>query len=262
MRNIKYIFSFVLLFIGYTTFAQTEDEIHVMRNEMNIPELERIANDSKMEYDIKYKKLKELATKNKWPLFKKLSDTKIEYLIGYDSNFQSIYSVALDEGCNITNNSNSIYQNGSLGLNIEGQGMIAGIWELTDGLGYTYPLTTHNAFQTNGSSRIGLGFDAPSEPLITSTNTTNSNAPATFVAGVLLGSDPLQPLKCGVAKKASCKALTFYSSRTELSTLAQGGLLAATHTHTGVDILDDILQSAPNLLNVISNGNEVEFLHH
>lgn len=232
-------------------FGQTEDEKIILTQSLNIPALQRIAFNAQMEKEENYNRALAFAKIYKWPLKYITQDSSLATLIGISKNFQPIYSRDLGAGGNITIASPPVYLAGGLGLNIEGQGMLGGMWE-SDAPNF-FPLMTHDFFQSSGSSRISLGPDVPIE------SNTNASGHATAVASVLIANknSGINGLYAGTAPQASLYALTDSNCLQELATLVQPptNLLFANHSWEPVPNCDNIIFNAPHLTNVIANGN-------
>ncbi len=180
-------------------------------------------------------------------------------------NKKPIYIYNLDYGAIKSIESDRLYFGNTLGLNMEGQGMLTGVWEANSGaLTNFFPLTTHNEFKVGLTSRVSIGYDDTLE--IGPFGVTNH---ATFVCGNLIGNGDSNIIYKGVAPKASIMALTsdYFVSEIASMTQAPYNLLVSNHSYgipindTSIppsfftSIFDDILTAAPYHLAVIAGGN-------
>ncbi len=124
-----------------------------------------------------------------------------------------VYAKTSNFGAASTAKANTLYSGGALGLNIQGQGMIAGVW---DG---GVPRETHQEFMVGGVSKIqnmdgGLVDFHP-----------------THVAGTI-AAQGINPLVRGVAFNSSIKAYDWDSDITEMIAAAPTGLLTSNHSYS------------------------------
>ena len=138
------------------------------------------------------------------------------YLIDIDSLGKPIYASTSNYGASRTTRANKLHSGGGLGLNIQGQNMIAGVWEIGS------VNTTHNHFQ----SRV-IQKDFSSEPI--------SNH-ATHVSGTI-AQDGNSSLRRGMAFNASVWAHDISNEFTEMLDRASEGLLISNHSY-GINFLD------------------------
>ena len=134
--------------------------------------------------------------------------------------------------CAVATNTNELYPNGALGLNLEGEGMTIGVWEID------YPQKTHVEFiDDNGNSRI-------STP-----DTTNPNPDydfhATHVNGTI-GAKGDDSTAKGMAPKSTIVAYNQLSDVSEaLNEHLNSGMLVSNHSY-GVYIINDGQQQLPD----------------
>lgn len=155
----------------------------------------------------------------------------------------------------ITIRSNHLNTGGSLGLNLNGQGMQAGVWEAENG----YPLLSHLDLE----NRITI---------IDGSN--NINFHATHVVGTIIssGQNSAGNLGRGIAYEASVLAANSNSDLPEMSSEAAQGLLISNHSYglvannlplwifgaynSDAFSLDLITSNFPYYLPVVSAGND------
>ncbi len=167
-------------------------------------------------------------------------------------NGEKIYAQTHNAGSATTSRATSLYNGGSLGINIQGQGMTAGVW---DGGSVRY---THQEFMVNGTSKIWLmDGSAISEH-------------ATHVAGTVAAQGITSTAR-GVAFNSSVLSYDWGSDLAEMLNEAASGLLVSNHSY-GIGSLgsiwfygaydsrarqiDQICYNNPYYLPVVSAGND------
>lgn len=158
----------------------------------------------------------------------------------------------------IATSTNTLHPGGSLGLNLEGDNMNVGLWEV-DG----YPLKTHVEYDDgNGTSRVTFP-DTPN-PL------PPADSHAAHVAGIIIAKG-VNPSAIGMATKANLLAYNYTNDLNEVSIAASNGLLVSNQSY-GVYIenapawamgcyeeeciaWDDVAYTMPYYLQVTSAGN-------
>ena len=166
-----------------------------------------------------------------------------------------VHYVNHNNGSAKTIRADRLYTGGSLGLNVNGENMIAGQWEAEN----SYPRTTH----LDLAGRITI-VDGGS----------NVNFHATHVAGTIIGSGDNSTAKLGrgIAYKASLLSFNSVNDNAEMSSQAASGLLVSNHSYgadaDGLPIwyfgaynsdayaVDLITASNPYYVPVVSAGND------
>lgn len=123
------------------------------------------------------------------------------------------YLETYNDGAAATARAKSLYNGGSLGINIQGQGMTAGIW---DGGSVR---TTHQEFMVGGISKVQVGID----------NSSIANH-ATHVGGTI-AAQGISSLARGLAFNASLISYDWTNDLSEMLTEASSGLLASNHSY-------------------------------
>jgi serine protease AprX len=174
-------------------------------------------------------------------------------LIDVLANGEKIYAKTLNFGAATTARATSLYNGGSLGVNIQGQNMLVGVWDA----GIVLP--THNEFMVEGKSKISVKDIA------------DLDDHATHVAGTIAAQGFRQlPSVRGVAFNASVNSYDWNSDLIEMQSEAQSGLLVSNHSYAfgpldqiwlfgAYDIraqkIDEICFNNPYYLPVIAAGN-------
>ncbi|MCU7617857.1 S8 family serine peptidase [Chryseobacterium sp. PBS4-4] len=162
-----------------------------------------------------------------------------------------LYAQTYNEGAANTARANRLYSGGALGINIQGQNMIAGVWDGGNAQ------STHQEFMVNGVTKINLldGADYQSHP--------------THVSGTIAAQGIVAAAR-GVAFNSSINSYNWDSDLTEMLTEASAGLLTSNHSY-GIGQLsslwfygaydsrarqfDNICYNNPYYLPVVSAGN-------
>ncbi|MBW7675633.1 S8 family serine peptidase [Chryseobacterium chendengshani] len=166
-------------------------------------------------------------------------------------NGEIIYAETYNDGASKTARANRLYTGGSLGINIQGQNMIAGVWDGGNAQ------STHQEFMVNGVTKINLldGADYQSHP--------------THVSGTIAAQGIVSNAR-GIAFNSSINSYNWDSDLSEMLSQASTGLLTSNHSY-GIGQLgsiwffgaydsrarqfDNICYNNPYYLPVVSAGN-------
>ncbi len=239
------------LFFNFILFSQTIQEKKLILKETNVSKLLKISKSKKTKF-IEDKKLAlSLAKIKGWQVFIEDSKGSFSELIKVDTERNPIYYSTYNYGAGLTARTNHLYTGGSLGLNIEGQNMIAGEW---DG-GAVLP--THELFEGRVTQMDGAS---------------STHYHSTHVAGTIMGTDQVQGGNArGMAFKANLHAYEWNSDQAEVAQAAANGLLISNHSYgynpgylslhqfgkydSDANTFDDIMYNAPYYLFVAAAGN-------
>lgn len=162
-----------------------------------------------------------------------------------------IFAQTDNEGAAITASTNRLYSGGALGLNIQGQNMIAGVWDGGSAR------TTHQEFMISGNSKL-TNMDGA----------TNADH-ATHVTGTICAQGILSSVK-GIAFNASVLNYDWNDDLSEILSQASTGLLTSNHSYgfgalsniwffgaydSRAQSFDEICYNNPFYLPVVSAGN-------
>ncbi|MFN4363316.1 S8 family serine peptidase [Chryseobacterium hispalense] len=180
-----------------------------------------------------------------------LPNSGIRELIDILPNGERIYAQTDNSGASITARASKLYSGGGLGLNIQGQNMIAGVWDGGSAR------TTHQEFIVAGSSKLtnmdGAGYIDH----------------ATHVTGTICAQGILSTVK-GIAFNASVLNYDWNDDLTEILSQASTGLLTSNHSYgfgalnniwfygaydSRAQSFDEICYNNPYYLPVVSAGN-------
>ena len=246
--------------------AQTAEEIRQIQSKTNLKKLSEFASISEAEYYQKKKRL-ELHTKQfGWLKNKVTTDGKVMELFDISPDNKPIYIMPLDAQGNVTVKSDKLYTGGGLNLNVHGEGMTVGIWDVFA------VKTTHTALEGRDIVMDSVYYD----PFETGGYDWRKRH-ATAVVGQIIASgdynsdytDPggtNQGKAQGIAYKAN--ALSYESNKhiIEANKAAQNGLLVSNHSYAIGDFggsyyvsvardFDNIMYFAPYYLAVWACGN-------
>ena len=198
----------VLLFFKLSSYAQQKT---------NVKELEAFKKELIKKHTADSIALNTYFLNNKAPRSIETDSTFI-MATGIDDFGQLIYTTTTNRDAAKTSNTQKLHQGGSLGLNLDGTGIVIGLW---DG---GAARATHQEFTNTGSSRI-----TNSEPGATS-------AHATHVAGTLIASGVGAEAK-GMAPNASIKSYKFDNDLVEMTNeVLNNNLQVSNHSYGSVSL--------------------------
>jgi len=167
-------------------------------------------------------------------------------------NGEKIFARTDNSGAAITARANKLYNNGSLGLNIQGQNMTAYVWDGGNAR------DTHQEFMVGGVSKITLA------------DGNNYQDHPTHVAGTI-AAQGISALVRGVAFNSSVISYDWTSDLSEMTAAAGNGALVSNHSYgigslgslwfygaydSRARTIDNICYNNPYYLPVISAGND------
>lgn len=253
-NNIPTLFYFIL-FSSTVAFAQTPEQRAKIISSYDLNILNQLAIEAETTYQQNKSRAYELAIQNNWPLQFKSKDGSFSELQGVDEFGNPIYYQTDNRGATRTINAHHINTSGSLGLNINGQNMTAGVWD-GDAI-----RTTHQEFQGRAINKDGVSF-----------TTYNDNSDhGTHVAGTIIAAGININVK-GAAFQGNVWGNDWDSDLPELASQAAEGLLVSNHSYgPNADFLsawqfgaynstsrffDQVAFNAPFLQIVKSAGND------
>ncbi|QEE48121.1 S8 family serine peptidase [Flavobacterium alkalisoli] len=255
--------------VGLTASAQTTPEAKAkITSRYNQAEISKVRAELKDYNEKNHKRTLELAEANGWPLMLEYKKGQYSYLSGVTDLDEPIYKASDNNfgpsSSTITARVNHLRSGGSLGLDLEGQGMVVGMWEIGG------PLTSHEQLVgriTSGDN--GTAFNGSTQDAL------NSSGHATHVAGTLIGSGNGDVTAKGMAPQATLVAYNSNQDNIEaLDAATEDGLLVSNHSY-GIPLAnaaswmpgayssesrqwDQVLYAAPYYQAVISAGNDRE----
>ena len=257
-QKMKNFYLVLLAIIGnsFLSFGQSEQDVKKIISNYDIAKLNKMeAIYRKKAHEEKEKALAVAKTKN-WPIYTIKEDGSITELMRLSPEGLPIYYSTNNVDAAKSTRTNHLNTGGSLGLNLNGQGMTVRVW---DGGNVR---TTHNAF----GGRVTIGDDASNPANIFH---------ATHVTGTMIASANPANIK-GMAFQANARTFNWTDDTAEAVSEAQLGMLISNHSY-GVPITsnsvtlpswyigaysnesvawDEITYEAPYFLPVMSAGND------
>jgi len=254
----------LLLFSSFL-FAQSKKERAGVINHTNYKYLQKLSR-TLSDKNIKQKKEAEQKAKEMgWPI-KGSQDGQAFELIRLTPDGKPVYYQTENYYAAKTINTDKLYNGGSLGLNIQGQNMIVGLW---DGGAVR---TTHNFLTGRVIQKDGIVFNSPND----------LNRHATHVTGTMIANGVWRYR--GMAFNASCWAHDWNNDDGEMAARAAEGLLVSNHSYGMrafnyfgqrlIDVYwfgkysdearnwDDIMFNAPYYLAIDAAGNDRQLAHN
>ncbi|MDD4747470.1 MAG: S8 family serine peptidase [Salinivirgaceae bacterium] len=246
---------FILLFIGAMQMnAQTKSERDIIISKTNVERL----NTLKVNAEIRFKEEKQnalkIAAEKNWVVRKDVDGQLIE-LMKISKEGTPLYYTTFNKYAAIATRANTLHNGGIAGLNLEGQGMTAHVWD--GGLA----LTTHNEYDgIGGETRFSIGD-----------GTTALHYHSAHVTGTIIASGVQAEAK-GMAPQAHAVGFDWNSDLAEATEEAANGMLISNHSYgwRASDVpdwyfgaylddsrcWDELMYNAPYYLMVVAAGND------
>ena len=248
----------IIVFISQMLFTQ-----NIKRSELVLPESQKqkllqMSDDLSNKYFESYNK-----AISKFPSTVTLKNGRIAFLDGLDEFGMPLYYTVDNFGSTITSRANHLFDGGSLGLDLTGNGITAGVWEVN---GYI-----------RGSHEALVGRVNVLNGAFTESNEYTSHA--THVTGTIIANGIDNSNARGYAINATVNGYDSANMYSEMASEAAQGLLVSNHSYGALPInsetgdviygvygygkygssakqIDNILYLADYYLPVISAGNE------
>ncbi|MCG2610306.1 S8 family serine peptidase [Flavobacterium sp. SM15] len=218
----NYLLSFVFLVSSASAFAQTKEDVSKITENYDLKKINSLREFHQKKDADEKRKAEQAAIQNNWPIKIIEKDGSYKELMRLTPDGFPLYFSTDNAAAAKSTRANHLHTGGSLGLNLNGENMVARVWD--GGI----VRRTHNSF----SNRVTT-VDDPSG--------TTYNFHATHVTGTIMASD-LSAATKGMAWKASARTFEWTNDISEVLTEIQGGMLISNHSY-GVPI--------------ISNGNPI-----
>jgi hypothetical protein len=208
---------YVLIFLFFSVLlgnAQNSQQIQEITKSYDLNAIKLLQGKIKATEDIDRQFAIETANKNGWPIRIDLENGGVEELIKIDPKGFPIYRRTDNVDAAVSTRTNFINSGGGLGLNIDGQGMVARVWD-----GGTVR-RTHNGF----GSRVQTIDDAAG---------TTFNDHATHVTGTIIASPwnvASENIK-GMAPLANAKTYNWTNDLSEALSEVALGMLVSNHSY-------------------------------
>ena len=207
---------FFLTGLANSLFAQNEQERSYILKNTNVQTLQRISKQLEAKYLAEKKQALAIAKQKGWKVFETLPDGRIAELQRVENGIPIYYVTQSNLVAAQTTRADRLWTGGSLGLNLNGQGMIVGEWD-----GGPVRIT-HQEFgsPTRVQNKDGISFTGHS------TNTDH----ATHVAGTMVASGVTPNVK-GMAHQAELWANEWNNDESEMANQASQGLILSNHSY-------------------------------
>lgn len=253
LKNVKPILLGCLMFSSFV-FSQTKQQVEEIRKTYNLSKLKTIENTTKEQKSNAKKEALDMAQIKGWPVTYTENGSFYE-LMSITKDNQPIYYKTHNQNAAISTRANYLNTGGGLGLELEGQGMKAYVW---DG-GWVH--TTHQEFDgAGGEDRVSIGDDE-----------NQYSDHGTHVTGTIVASG-VNPEAKGMAPQATAVSYRWNSDVPEVAAAAADGMLLSNHSYgygaSGIPDswfgaylddardFDEIMYNAPYYLMVVSCGND------
>lgn len=213
--------------MGVAANAQTPEQSARIVNSYDLEAIAELKTQLKEKSEASLKRAYALAELNGWPL--KIVDGKggVAVLSGVTYDDKPLYQGTNNDGPTgsaHTARVTALRTGGSLGVNLRGQGMTMGMWEIG------YPRKTHVEL----TGRIADGNLTDGGTFQSSDANTEEGIHATHVAGTMIGSGINNSLARGIAYMASLRAFNSQNDESEALTEASNpnaALLVSNHSY-------------------------------
>lgn len=253
------VFSFFIF--SFSSIAQTSEERTKNVSSVNRTKLKALETTFQKSHLVSEQKVAKYLAKN--PLLKRsfVKAGSVYYLQRIDADGNPVYINTKNKDSGILIKADQMYNGGSVGVNITGQNMVAGIW---DG---GQVRATHELLSGQVAMQAGQTLDG-------SADNYKGNNHQTHVAGTIVGKDIAnQPSARGIAYGATAQNYDWANDKTEMAAFASSGFLISNHSYgygngEGDPIWrfgaydsealawDVIANNAPNYLPFVAAGNE------
>ncbi len=199
------------LFIVFNVYSQSPEQLSRVRKETNSDKLQADANKYRQQSEEQKAIAVQAALQNGWPITIE-TDSSFAEIQHLNEFGRPMYYITNNVNAAATTSTNKLYSGGGLGLSLDGEDYLIGIW---DGGGVQIE---HNEFNNTGSPRV------------TQKDTPDSyNYHATHVAGTLIGNS--YNIARGMAYMAELNAYDWNSDVAEMASEANDGLLISNHSY-------------------------------
>lgn len=248
-----------LLFLTLSTFSiyafsQTKQETEKIKKSYDLNKLQNLSKKYSTEYFQEKQKALALAQQKGWRIKYTDSNGSFYELVKVTKDGHPLYYKTDNSDAALSTRTNYLNNGGGLGLNLEGQGMTAHVWD--GGLARA----SHQEYDgIGGDNRYSVGDE-----------TTTLNFHGAHVTGTIIASG-VDPEAKGMAPQAKAVGYYWDNDLSEMATAAANGMLLSNHSYgfpldgvpawmAGAYIsvsrgADEIMYNSPYYLQVTSAGN-------
>jgi hypothetical protein len=210
IQLMKNTFFLLILLFSVLMHSQTANDLQKMNRQTNSKALKTLANESKQQFLLNKNKALQFAKDYNLPVYI-TQDSVYSELVGISKNNKPIYYSTYNLGAGITSRASKLNTGGSLGLNINGEDIIAGVWDVGSGM------PAHELFE----GRLTL-ID----------NASSTHYHSCHVAGTIIGSGLFQNGKAkGMASKGLVNSYDWNNDVAEVAEAAANGLMFSNHSY-------------------------------
>jgi hypothetical protein len=248
MKKIKYILTFTLF--GFVTIcnAQTQNEKEKIIRATDVEKLNELKSEFTRQHLEREARIESYLKANPQPRRFTVDGVEKE-IYDVDQSGNISYAETTNLGSSVTIGTNRLYNGGTLGLNLQGQGMTVGVWDSGPAL------ETHQEFN---NFRVNI-FDF-----------INYSNHGTHVIGTVLAGGTNVTAR-GIAFQANGKSYDWNNDYAEMAIEAADGLLVSNHSYwigsnlntwifgaydSRAQQMDNLTFAAPFYLPVVSAGND------
>lgn len=195
--------------VTYGSFAQTEKQIHMIKDKYRSSKLGVFTNDLKKNFDKENNALLLAAKANGWKLTERSVDGNFSELTSIGDDGTPLYYSTFSTELNTATRANTLHDDGLLDLGINGENMLVGVWDAGA------VLTNHKEFGNRVST-------------LDQSEIVDSHA--TRVTGILVA-EGLDKRSKGVAYKAKAVSNDWKRDKIEVAEMAANGLLLSNHSY-------------------------------
>jgi len=212
-----------LFFVYYgVSFAQTKKQAEEIASSYDLTKVERLLTSLETEYTQNYKKALEVAKEKGWKTSGIRENGEYYELQGITPEGLPIYYTTYNSGSAFVSGINKINTGGGLGLDLNGQNMIVGVWD-GGAVRNTHQDLTGRVIQKDGASF----------------SVSEGSKHATHVAGTVAGSGFGNPTAKGMAYQATIWANNWGNDTQEMTSQASTGQLLVSNHSYGLAVFDD-----------------------
>ena len=210
MKNICRYVLLIFLLSNLKFYSQNQQSLNKIQQSTKVGYLRSFSESQRKKFGLSFNLANSLAVKNNWRK-EIVTDSTYSRLVGVTKDLKPIYYLTENRSAGVTSRADRLYTGGSLGLTIEGQGMLAGVWDAGSAQ------LTHELF----SNRISLMDNSP-----------YSHPHSSHVAGTIIGTDAVQNGNArGMAFKGNANSYDWDNDIAEVADAAAAGLLISNHSY-------------------------------
>ena len=270
MKNWQKLVASAAILASFSVNAQNANQRKSVRESIEATELGTLADTYQRQFEADEAKVRQYLLDNPTVQREEIKNGKAHSIVRIDADGSPVFRVARDIGF-LKNRASgqlikadSLYPGGSVGVNITGAGMIAGVWEPSalpaDGAG----AATHELLLGQSTNQPGQVISA----------TIGDQNHAAHVTGTMVGKDlASHPSARGIAYGGKSQNFDATADLAEMTGFAANGFLVSNHSYGDPNTQtanlwkygaydreardwDAMLKAAPNYLPFVAAGNE------